>query len=248
VRGEWVQSPLDPDSRVAVFVHGGAFTLGSAAQSRELAARLSRASQTRVLSLDYGLAPEHPFPRARDEIVSAFNWLLAGGADPREVALVGESTGATIALAAALALRDAGGAGPGTVVLMSPVVDLRIVGHAPAADPMRAAESIAAGAAAYLAATSPDDPGASPGLAELDGLPSLFIQVGTADPFLDQVRAFAQRARDAGVDVTYREFDGMVHRWQSYPHIRDAGRAINQVGDYLLQRIGPGYVPVERPA
>jgi acetyl esterase/lipase len=248
VRGEWVVSPLEPEDRVAIFIHGGGWTLGSPAESRELAARISRAAQASVLSLEFGLAPEHPFPAARDEVLAAFRWVIANGSDPREIALVGESTGATIALSAALALRDAGGPAPGTVVLMSPVLDLSAGADPGPEDPMHAWKTVQSGSTQYLNGLSAEDPGASPALADPTGLASLLIQVGTADPFLEQVRRFELRAREAGVDVTYREWEGMVHRWQGYPHIHDAARASDQVGDFLLQRLGPGYVPVERAA
>ena len=104
IHGEWVIPPLDPETRVAIFVHGGGGTLGSAEESRELAARIARAAQARLLVLDYRLAPEHHPSAARDDVVAAFRWLVSEGADPREIALVGESTGAALVLAAA---RDA---------------------------------------------------------------------------------------------------------------------------------------------
>jgi epsilon-lactone hydrolase len=220
VRAEWVIPPLDPENRVAIFVHGGGGTLGSAEESRELAARIARSAQARLLVLDYRLAPEHPHPAARDDVVAAFRWLVAEGADPREIALVGESTGAALALAAALTLRDDGGPLPGTIALMSPALD----------------------------GTSPEDPPVSPARGDLAGLPALLILLGTADPFLTQGRELVQRARDAGVETTEREYAELPHRWATYPHIYEAIQASNQLGEYLLQRLGPGYVPVPSPA
>jgi acetyl esterase/lipase len=243
-----VQTPGVDPTLVVLYFHGGAYALGSAADSVGLAADVSRRVGARAVSVDYRLAPEHPFPAAQDDVIAAFRWLVAAAADPREIALVGESTGATLALAAAIALRDEGGPVPGTVALMSPVVDLRESGVVPGEDPIGAWKTIHSGARSYLGDVSADDPRVSPAVAELSGLPSLLIQVGTADPFLDQVWQFIQRAIDAGVDVTSRESEGMPHRWQTYPHIYDAGRATNQVGEFLLQRIGPGYVPVKSAA
>jgi acetyl esterase/lipase len=248
LRGEWVDAPLESDDRVAIFVHGGAWTFGSPAESRELAARIARSSQASVLSLSYRVAPEHPFPAALDDVVAAFRALVADGGDPRQIALVGESTGAALALAAAIALRDAGEPLPGAIAALSPVTDLTARDEAPGGDPVKAWQAIARGAAAWRGELAADDPRVSPIFAELAGLPALLIQAGTADPVLGQTRRFVERARERGVDVTYREWDGMIHRWQAYPHIYDAGRATNQVGDYLLQRLGPGYVPVPRAA
>lgn len=245
-RGEWVIPPLDPETRVAIFVHGGGGTLGSAEESRELAARIARSAQARLLVLDYRLAPEHPHPAARDDVVAAFRWLVAEGADPREIGLVGESTGAALALAAALTLRDGGGPLPGTIALMSPVVDLTQLAEAPTAtDPTRSWQSVQDGVRAALGGISPEDPAVSPGRADLAGLPALLILLGTADPFLAQGRDLVQRARDAGVEVTEREYAEVPHRWAVYPHIYEAIQASNQLGEYLLQRLGPGYVPVQ---
>jgi epsilon-lactone hydrolase len=248
VRGEWVASPLEPEARVALFLHGGAGVFGCAAESRELAARISRSAQARVLAVDYRLAPEDPFPAALDDAVAAFRWLVADGADPREIALVGESTGAALALGAALRLRDEGDALPGTVALLSPVTDFTTIGHPGADDPTGAGGLIARNAGLYLGDTPANDPRVSPALADLAGSPALLIQVGTADPALEQVRGLLERARAAGVEVSHYEWDGMIHRWQSYPHIYESVPASNQVGEYLLQRLGPGYVPVPRAA
>lgn len=246
VRGEWVASPLDAEQRIVLYAHGGAWTFGSPEQSRELAARICHSSHTRVLSVAYRLAPEHLFPAALDDVVAAFRCLVDQGADPRQIALAGESTGGTLALGAALRLRDADGAVPGAVAVMSPVTDLTAGGDAPGGDPLKAWPTIQRYADAYLGDTPKDDPRVSPLFADLAGLPALLLQAGTADPVLEQSRRFAARADAAGVDVTFHEWDGMVHRWHSFPHIYDSGRATNQVGDFLLQRIGPGYVPVER--
>jgi epsilon-lactone hydrolase len=248
VRGEWVASPLDPEARVAVFLHGGAGVFGCAAESRELAARISRSAQARVLAVDYRLAPENPFPAALEDVVAAFRWLVAEGTDPREIALVGESTGAALALGAALILRDDGDLLPGAVALLSPITDFTTIGDPAAADPTGAVGVLARNAGLYLGDTPAEDPRVSPALADLTGSPALLIQVGTADPGLEQVRGLVERARAAGVDVGDYEWEGMIHRWQSYPHIYESVPASNQVGEYLLQRLGPGYVPVPRAA
>jgi monoterpene epsilon-lactone hydrolase len=244
VPGEWVVPPLDPERRVVVFVHGGGFTLGSAAESRELTARLARASQARVLALDVRLAPEARFPAPLDDVLTAFRWLVDEGADPREIALVGESTGAGAVLAAAVALRDAGEAGPGALALLSPVLDLRPHEGDATADPLGTTAIVQRGAALYLGDVPADDPRVSPVLADLAGLPPLFVQTGTADSARDGAAQLAERAGEAGVVVVHQEWDGMIHRWQAHPHVYDATRAVHQVGDFLLRRIGPGFVAV----
>lgn len=245
VRGEIVVSPLDSANRAILYVHGGAYCYGSAGEYREMAGRISRASYTRVFSLEQRLAPEHPLPAALDDVLTAFRWLIDQGFDPREVALMGDSTGATLALAAAMALRDAGGQGPGALTLLSPVVDLSTEAPDKAEDQTGAWDSIVSHADEYLAGLMLDDPRVSPLRGSLDGLPAMLIQVGTADPVREQSLALADKARDAGVEVTISEWEGMFHRWHFHPFIQESSRAINELGLFLLQRIGPAYVPVQ---
>jgi epsilon-lactone hydrolase len=247
-RGEWVSAPFDTEGRRIVFVHGGAFAFGSAAESRELVARLARASHTSVLALDYRTAPEHPLPAAIDDVLAAVRWLIADGITPREIAVVGYSTGGGVALAAMLALRDAGEPMPGALALMSPVVDLTIDPANSDHDPAHSWELIERHADGYLAGVPRDDRRVSPGRDELTGLPPMLVQLGTRDPVLRQGRELAARADAAGAAVTTTEWDGMFHGWQAHPHIYEAVRASNDIGEYLLQRIGPAYVPVPRAA
>ncbi len=241
VPAEWVRPPLDPERRVVIFVHGGGWLFGSPAESRELTARLARAAQARVLALDVRLAPEHPFPAPIDDVLTAFDWLIGDGADPREVAIVGESTGATVALSAVIRLLERGAAGPGAVVLLSPVLDLRRSQDDDAPEPVR---TILANTPAYLAGVDASSPSVSPLLADLNGLPWLLVQFGSADPYAEDARALVAAASSSGVAATEEEWLGMPHRWQLFPHIYDATRAIHRAGDFLLQRIGPGSVPV----
>jgi acetyl esterase/lipase len=245
VGAEWVIPPLDPERRVAVFVHGGGWAFGSAEESRELTARLARAAQARVLALDVRLAPEHRHPAPVEDLLTAFAWLVGDGADPREIALVGESTGASVVLSAALRLRDAGGPAPGTVALLSPVLDLR-ERHG-TDDELGTLDALSHQLESYLGGADPGDPLVSPVLADPSGLPPLLVQVGGADAVAADGRRLAEAARQAGVTVVEQDWEGMPHRWQTYPHVYDATRAIHQAGDFLLRRIGPGSVPV-RPA
>jgi epsilon-lactone hydrolase len=244
VRGEWVSTPFDSEGRRIVFVHGSAFAFGSAAESRELAGRIARSSQTRVLALEYRLAPEHPLPAAIDDVVAAIRWLMANEITAPEIALVGQSTGAGVALAATIALRDAGEPTPGALALLSPVVDLTRRSPESIEDPVQAWDLIERQADGYLAGVRRDDHRASPLLANLTGMPPMLIQLGTTDPVLHQGRELAAKAQAAGVTVSCTEREGMVHGWQRHPHVLEAVRASNEVGEYLLQRIGPAYVPV----
>src|SRR5438067_2509570 len=152
-------------NRQILFLHGGGYATGSPALYRHITWRFAAAAHARLAAIDYRLAPEHPFPAALDDAVSAWRALLAQGADPRRCAFVGDSAGGGLALALALRLRDEGGPLPGAIVAMSPWTDLAITGGScrpGTSDPMLSANDLAPIAAQYLAGTDPRNPYASP--------------------------------------------------------------------------------------
>ena len=129
VPAEWVTAAGVTGERVLLFFHGGAYHMGSPARLRSLHALLSAATPARVLSAGYRLAPEHPFPAAVEDALTAYRWLVAGGTDARQVVIGGNSSGGGLALAALVALRDAGDPLPGAAVAISPWTDLDLAGE-----------------------------------------------------------------------------------------------------------------------
>src|SRR5215470_5083372 len=126
VPAEWVAAPGVSPGRVLLYFHGGAYQIGSPATLRHLVALLSGAARARALSIDYRLAPEHPFPSAIEDAVAAYRWLLAEGIDPALIAVAGDSAGGGLALGALVALRDAEEPMPAAAVLLSPWTDLAL--------------------------------------------------------------------------------------------------------------------------
>src|SRR5215469_10750793 len=118
VPAEWVVAAGANGDRVVLYLHGGAYQIGSPATLRHMIALLSGAARARVLSVDYRLAPEHPFPAAVDDAVAAYRWLLAAGTDPATIAVAGDSSGGGLALGTLVALRDAGEPMPAAAVLL----------------------------------------------------------------------------------------------------------------------------------
>jgi acetyl esterase/lipase len=248
VPAEWIVPPLDPEGRVILYVHGGGWALGCPEEVREMVARIARGAQSRALSIDYRLAPENPFPAPVDDVLSAYRWLLAEGGDSREIALAGESAGANLVLSATLALREAGERLPGALALMSPLTDMTLSGGSLDSnrdtDPLNQREAVMAFTSLYIGDTARSDPRVSPLLADLAGLPPMIIQVGTAEALLDDSKRLAEKAVAAGVKVDYEEYPDMIHLWQGFPYLREGLRATRRLGDFLLQTIGPGSVPV----
>jgi acetyl esterase/lipase len=241
VPAEWVSVPESSPERTLLYLHGGGYCLGSPRTHRALVAGLARAAGARALLLDYRLAPEHPFPAALEDATAAWRSLLARGIDPGRAAIAGDSAGGGLTVATLVALREAGDALPAAGVCLSPWVDLEGTGASMAAkaaeDPMIPPGGLERLARAYLGGTPARDPLASPLHAELRGLPPLLVQVGTAEILLDDSTRLAERAREAGVDVSLEVFEEMIHVFQAFavllPEARDA---IARIGDFVRKR------------
>jgi phosphinothricin tripeptide acetyl hydrolase len=253
VKVEAVMAPRRPAERltppgaradaVLFYLHGGGYVIGSPRSHRHLAAALARAAGTRALLLDYRLAPEHPFPAALDDAVAAYEWLLADGIAPDRIVIAGDSAGGGLTVATLVALRDRGLPRPAGGVCISPWVDL--TNSAPsyrskaAVDPIVTLEGIAQLTQAYLGSTDPKLPLVSPLYADLRGLPPLLIHVGSDEVLLDDALGLAARAREAGVDVTVREWPAMIHVWHWFqPMLDEADRAIAEIGGFVKARLG----------
>jgi acetyl esterase/lipase len=244
VPAEWVVAAGVAGERTVLYLHGGAYQMGSPATLRHMIALLSAAAQARVLSVGYRLAPEHPFPAAVDDAAAAYRWLLGAGTDPRAVAFAGDSAGGGLALGTLVALRDAGAPRPAAVAALSPWTDLALTGESlvtrAAADVMIKPGSMAETAGIYLSGQDPRHPYASPLYADLRGLPPLLLHVGDAEVLLDDSTRLAARARAAGVEVTLEVWDEMPHVWHAFTGLLpEADQAIGRVGSWLRENSGP---------
>jgi acetyl esterase/lipase len=238
VPAEWVSTPSAGDRHALLYLHGGAYVVGSVNTHRDLAGRLSRASGARVLNVDYRLAPEHPHPAAVEDATAVYRFLLNQGYEPGRLAVAGDSAGGGLTVATLVALRDAGTPLPATGVCLSPWVDLEGIGESMTArahlDPMVQKEHLVRMAQWYLGGLSPRTPLAAPLYADLSGLPPLYIQVGTAETLLDDSTRLAERARKAGVDVTLEMWDDMIHVFQAFAAVLPEGQeAVEKIGRHL---------------
>ncbi len=245
VPAEWVAAAGAGTERVLLYLHGGAYQIGSPATLRQMIALLSKAAQARVLSIDYRLAPEHPFPAAVEDAMTAYRWLIAAGTDPAAIAIAGDSAGGGLTLGTLVALRDAGDAMPAAAAVMSPWTDLALTGESlrsrKAVDVLLKPEAMPETANLYLAGADPRHPYASPLYADLHGLPPILIHVGDAEIILDDSTRFAARAREAGVDVTLEVWDEMPHVWHAFAGLLpEADRAIAGIGAWLRERCTTG--------
>jgi acetyl esterase/lipase len=220
-----VQTPGEDPSVVVLYFHGGAYALGSASDSVGLAADVSRRVGARVVSVDYRLAPEHPFPAAVDDAVAAYRALLDDGTPGSRIAFVGESAGGGLVAATLVALKETGLPQPASAAVFSPWTDLTVSGESmlskAAADPALTPQGMRTRAREYLGDTDPATPLASPIFADLTGLPPLLIQAGSHEILLDDAVRLAARAGRYDVPVELQVWPGVPHVFQGFAVLLD---------------------------
>jgi epsilon-lactone hydrolase len=234
-----ISTPASLPNRYLLYLHGGAYVAGSPALYRHFTWRIAEATRSTLLAIEYRLAPEHPFPAALTDAVAAYRWLLAHAADPKGLAIIGDSAGGGLALATLMKIRDQGLPLPATAVAMSPWTDLALTGASlrlnAKVDCMVNSEEMPSIADMYLAGTDPRNPYASPLYGNPAGLPPILIQVGSEEVLLDDAARMAERLRNAGGKVELEIWPRMPHVWQLFvPLLPEAHRAIAQIGRFVL--------------
>ncbi len=232
--GRWVRAPDAVPGRCVLYLHGGAFVLGSSTSYRELAGRISRAAQVEVFVLDYALAPERPFPAARDDVLRAAEALANRGGF---LALAGDSAGANLALTVAQERP------PDALWLISAYLDLTHSGSSVASresrDPFVRPETMPMTATTYAGTADPADPRISPLFGPVDHLPPTLIQVGADEVLFDDSRRLRDRMEAAGRPVVFQEWAGMIHAWPLFGPMIEEGRwAVEQGGVFLRNLAG----------
>lgn len=235
-----VATPKSRDGYHVFYLHGGGYVSGSPSHYRDFIWRIANATQARVLCISYRVAPEHPFPAAVDDAVSAYRWLLAQGADPQRTAVMGDSAGGGLALALLLRLRDEGVPLPAAAVAMSPWTDLAMAGESyrrfAKADPMLSVVPAQTFARWYLAGGDARQPYASPLYGDHKGLPPTLIQVGSDEILLDDAKTMAERMRAAGCAAELEVWPRMPHVWQVHARlVPEARQAVKRIGDFVLR-------------
>jgi len=242
VPGEWLHpAHADPSVRI-LYLHGGAYLLGSADSHRGLAGKIADDVGADTFLAEYRLAPEHPFPAALDDAIAAFD-AVAARVGPERVLVVGDSAGGGLAIALGVALRDRGTPVPGAIAAMSPWTDLTASGDSihelNDVDVMLDGGRVGEIAALYCCDTPADDPLVSPLFADLSGLPPLLVHAGTAEILRDDAGRLVERARDTGVDATLRLYEGMWHVWPAFWRWVPEGRmAIREIARFWWRTVG----------
>lgn len=250
VPGEWTVLPGSDPNRRLLYVHGGGYVLGSIKTHRRLVADICRAAGCVALSLDYRLAPEHPFPAAVDDALAGLEYIWANGPDgPGEADTVfvgGDSAGGGLTLATLIAARDRGVWQASGGIGLSAWADLAAGPEELSAfgldDPTIPDNSVAITAsqewaAMYAGDVDRTDPLVSPIFGDYSGIPPMLLQAGAVEMICRDSERVAARAREAGVEVTEEVWDDMFHVWQAFaPMLPEAQQAIDRIGEWIRAR------------
>ena len=243
VPGEWSIVPGADASRLLIYFHGGGYCSGSIVSHRRMVTEAGRAGGLRTLAVAYRLAPEHPFPAARDDALTVWRRLRKEGYPAKHIAVGGDSAGANLTLALVGELKRAGEGVPGCLWLVSPWTDLAMSGATleskSAVDPLIHKAYLEELAAAFAPqGMDRRDPRLSPLYASLEGLPPILIQVGSAETLLDDSVRLAAAAGEADVPVTLEIWPHMIHAWPLWNARLEPGRrALAHAGAFLRQNL-----------
>ena len=228
---------------IVLYFHGGVYVMGDAFLAADLASQVGRRTRAKVISVDYRLAPEHPYPAAVDDALAAYEALLHNGTAPSDIAFAGESAGGGLAIATLVNARDHGLPLPVAAFVMSPYADLTLAGATMEtkreADPLLSPQALHARVTDYTSGQDAALGLISPIFAELSGLPALIIQAGTHEVLLDDAIRLARQAATADVEVTLDITAGVPHVFQTfYPILDEAAAALDRGGRFLTGQLG----------
>ena len=227
---------------VVLYFHGGVYVISDAFLAAGLASEVGRRTHAKVISVDYRLAPEHPYPAAVDDALEAYESLLDSGIAPSDIAFAGDSAGGGLAIATMVNARDHGLALPAAALMMSPYVDLTLAGTTMEtkrdADPLLSRELLQPRVTDYTQGQDAALALISPIFADLSGLPPLIIQAGSHEVLLDDAVRLARQAATADVEVTLDVIPGVPHVFQAYsPLLDEAAAALDRAGQLLLAHL-----------
>lgn len=240
--GEWITPAATTSAGVILFMHGGGYLAGSPKTHRAFTTWLAHRAGMRVFSLDYRLAPENPFPAGLDDAVRAVHALMALGTPMSKMVFCGDSAGGGLVLATILRLRDEGAALPAAAALLCPLTDCTgdsksLVTNADA-EPLLGLRHRDVAMKAYAGQTPLSHPYLSPVLADLRGLPPMLVEASRIEVLWDDSARFVEKAKVAGVDITFAPHDGLAHDWQlMVPFTPEARASVRRIAGFLAQRV-----------
>jgi acetyl esterase/lipase len=243
VAADWISVPESRPERVLFYLHGGSFAFRYPNTHARFAARLCRQLQARALMPDYRLAPEYPCPAAPDDCETAYRWLLAQGADPRQLVFVGDSAGGNLVLVTVQRTLRTRAAIPACAVLLSPAVDCTLSSRSMAdnidLDPLMRLGNLLVVRHHYAPSpTQYHDPEVSPLFGDFTGFPPLLLQTGSTEILRDEAVRVAETASAAGVDVKLEIWPDTPHVFQIVPFLPESAQAAEHIADFVRAHTG----------
>ncbi|BES70535.1 alpha/beta hydrolase [Marinobacter nanhaiticus D15-8W] len=228
-----------PNGTAMLYLHGGAYIIGSSDTHRGLTGHIAKVSGTTVFVPDYRLAPEHPFPAALEDALCMYHHLLALGYRADRISIAGDSAGGGLTLALALKLKQEKVPLPGALIMLSPWLDLtHRKMHTPEIEPVLQLGWIMKAAEEYSSGLSLDEPLISPLFGDLTGLPPMLVQVGTQEILLNDARRLSEKARQVGVHARLEEYTDLWHVFQIHAGpLEAANEAIRQITEHLALHV-----------
>ena len=241
VEAEWISvNHVHMKKQVILYCHGGGYSTGSSKYARTLTSKLAMGTSLDVLSFDYRLAPEHPYPAALEDALKVWDYLMLQGYAARDIFIAGDSAGGNLALTLTLKLKAEGRFLPGGLILLSPWTDLTSSGESfetkAALDPVLDTAYIDRMRYAYAGSRNLKNPMISPLYGDFEGFPPACIQVGTNEILLSDSVRLCQRMKEAGVAVRLEQFEGMWHVFQMSP-FKTAAQAMDKIVEFVYENI-----------
>jgi epsilon-lactone hydrolase len=236
---EWLIPQNSPKDQVLLYLHGGGFVYGLTSVHRQMVAHLARKIDIRVLMVDYRLAPDHPFPAALDDCVTAYRWLLKQGFSAQNIVVAGDSAGGNLTITTLMKLRDSGDPLPVAAACLSPVADLteRDETFRGVHDPLLHPKASRIYRTSYVAHNDARDPLISPAFGDWHGLPPLLVHAGEDEMLRGDAVRIEELAKTAGVDVRLEIYPRMWHVWQLYLMLPEAVQSLDDIGQFLKSHL-----------
>lgn len=229
------------DGKVILYTHGGSYVSGSPQTHIPVISRLADTSRIAVMAYDYRLAPEHPYPAALEDAVTAFEYLLSQEYSEENIVVCGDSAGGGLTLAMVMALRDKGKVLPAAVCLLSPWTDLTESSDSHYAnmdsDPLISSEELREAAVLYAGEEDFHNPYISPLFGDFTGFPPALIQVGSEEVLLDDSTRLAERLAEKKIEVHIAIYEGMWHVFQTFD-VPEAYAAVGDIAEFIHKKIG----------
>jgi epsilon-lactone hydrolase len=241
INSEWIIPEGSDSEKVILYVHGGGYVSGSCSDHRGFVSKFAKYCGFTNLLYEYRLAPENPFPAALEDSVKVYEWLLNKSIKPENIVIAGESAGGGLCLAILLALKERNIALPAAAIAISPWTDLTCSSNSYTTKnkvSIAPLDSWLVFSKYYVGKSEANLPLISPLYGNLKGLPPILINSGVDDELFDDGERFYQKAKAAGVDITFRTGVGMVHCYPLLaPYFKEATEAMEEICEFIKKHI-----------